>query len=175
VKRPANVEQWFDAWGRSRGWYFKCAVCGSPGGNQGWQFRLTYPAVNRDGLAVCTDCRPERFYMCSRCGGVVPGDEMGFGGGGFGSPRYPWHKGCPVTAVVLQRDKAVTHNASIFGSTCRVCGRRHWGTWRICEQCGSAFRPERVEGRLVHRRPDALYCSNACRQKSYRQRKSVPA
>jgi hypothetical protein len=60
VRRPDNVEQWFDAWGRSRGWWFTCAECGSPGGTSKWQYRLTYPKVNSDGLAVCSDCSPLR-------------------------------------------------------------------------------------------------------------------
>lgn len=60
--------------------------------------------------------------------------------------------------------------------------------WHVCEECGCGFRLQmfdketgellrsRTTGqdvRFRHRRDDVRYCSNACRQKAYRQRKAV--
>jgi hypothetical protein len=55
--------------------------------------------------------------------------------------------------------------------------RRIWGLYRTlwCAQCGrelhhgDVLSPSRVRGK----RKDALYCSNACRQRAYRARKAA--
>ena len=46
-------------------------------------------------------------------------------------------------------------------------GRKMAAAQQVCVQCGEVFRPTRS---------DSLYCSNACRQRSYRKRaKELPA
>jgi len=56
--------------------------------------------------------------------------------------------------------------------------------WSVCEECGCGFRPVPIDKatgepvllgvwgrtRWLRGRRDARYCSNACRQKAYRQR-----
>lgn len=62
--------------------------------------------------------------------------------------------------------------------------------WNVCEECGCGFRLQMFDKetgepllrrepgqdvRFTHRRDDVRYCSNACRQKAYRQRKAGAA
>jgi hypothetical protein len=83
-----------------------------------------------------------------------------------------------VTDTTAWRPKAVTHFSGMFGAPCSLCGGQHWARWMICQQCGSGYRPQRTskEGdwpyRFVRGRSDTVYCSNACRQRAYRERKA---
>lgn len=47
--------------------------------------------------------------------------------------------------------------------------RTGWNYQTYCQQCKGPNRPPKTNGRFAH------YCSNACRQKAYRQRLNAAA
>jgi hypothetical protein len=144
-------------------------------------------AVTGYGTTSDTDPDSPPDVTCKDCRQLIAGDLYAFANNftpwwglvlcaACAHKRYPWYHERPHVTI-CRRCGRRRHRNRGWGTSraycCDACAhaadlkrrrsrRRTWHPKQTCATCGAAFTPTRS---------DARYCSPACRQRAYRQRK----
>lgn len=136
-----------DRWGR----YGHCAKCGG-------ELLRVILAPDRDIRAI-----PGWRWLTPLCGQCATPEDIAYASEQMDCP------GCGLPMHISPHDAMMTK----WPACSDRCYQRAWRAARrktnramTCEICETAFQPKRAEAR---------YCSNACRQRAYRQRQHTEA
>jgi hypothetical protein len=132
-----------------------CTRCEEPfGGNRAMAYMVREYVVWNTQYAIGALCQWEIAPVCAAC--VKPAEE---------AAADLVERACEGCGLVLRSRSVVTTCSNRCTVRARRARRRNSRPKHDCIVCGLSFKPKRNSG----------YCSAACKQKAYRQRRPVPA